>query len=261
MAPKKSTSAHRKSRVVPRCIGAGFTAFKLLKSPDKATKGIDLCVPGTFWKHESAREQALSYMCTGVDWTLTYREEPGSTPGPAVGMIECGAEGQRGTGAPFWIPYPEPFLEYWYKQFPPEVEAEPEIVDVTLPASSAVVTRENPDKVACDKVAFNGHFVVQLGEAELIREGKCKGRWKRDFRCKVAGCPGKFLVYGNSVSSINRHYTQSAVSGAVSLRREHELMLEELNEASCEEAPPPPAYVSTMRLDRRSRYAMLMASG
>ena len=115
MAPKRASKQQQQLNV---------DQFKLLKKPmDHLGKQIN--VPGSFWQsHMLPDERDKVYKCTIVDFSLTHKFAPDSSPRKAFKMQEMGIDGTGSheesdlASTMYWIDYPMPFLSFYYDTFP-----------------------------------------------------------------------------------------------------------------------------------------------
>jgi len=110
MAPKKKPAVRQQSLEATGHL-------PLLAKPIELV-GKQVSVPGSFWGTAARRGEANQiYICIINDFTLLHTFSA-TDKGPAFQLIECGVTGSEGNSEPFWMQYPFPFLEFWYKDNP-----------------------------------------------------------------------------------------------------------------------------------------------
>ena len=115
MAPKRASKQQQQLNV---------DQFKLLKKlMDHLGKKIN--VPGSFWQGRMLPEERDKfYKCTIVDFSLTHKFAPDSSPRKAFKMQEMGIdctgshEESDLASTMYWIDYQMPFLSFYYDTFP-----------------------------------------------------------------------------------------------------------------------------------------------
>ena len=90
--------------------------------------GKQIKVLGSHWDGRmSAEEKKTAYLCTVLDFDVMHKMPGKTTPEQEFKVQEMGEAGtgslEKGdaSGETFWIAYPMPYLEFYYKTFPLEL--------------------------------------------------------------------------------------------------------------------------------------------
>ena len=113
MAPKRPGSKQQQQLNVDQ--------YTLLKKPMEHL-GKQLNVPGSFWQGRmSEDERDKIYKCTIIDFSLTQKVAPNSSPRMAFKVQEVGIdctgshENSDLASTMYWIDYPMTFLHFFYR--------------------------------------------------------------------------------------------------------------------------------------------------
>ncbi|KAL1530729.1 hypothetical protein AB1Y20_001628 [Prymnesium parvum] len=221
----------------------------LLKKPlEVVGKMID--VPGSHWGSSATRNELNKiYKCAVKDYSLMHRPHPDATPTKAFFLTELGEDGHGGESVDFWMPYPEPFLTFYYKTFPDELtkakvgltssdqaaaqnrRAVHEVEDVGNSQGPSSEREEQASRTLALKF-------VQLESTTKVPAGKkMAGRTRSLYACTIKEgdkvCGSHITVYGKSTSSIFKHVRRFAARAD---QKAHSAALEELNKWSSRQA-------------------------
>ena len=222
-----TTMAKRKSKQTgATTIQTQLEKLPLLKKPLEKV-GLQVNVPGLFWEGSmTAEEKQTLYQCTVRDFTAMHTFF-GGRKSQAFQMQEMGALGtgslEHGdaSGEIFWMPYPMPFLEYYYATYPDEKpEAAPERTGLRKAKEIVEIADDSPAKFSPD---VHPDFPnLRLGMAPVFRYftinsdvmqdcGPKSGQFAAEFECVIKGingapCCRKRTLYhkrGRAVSTSN----------------------------------------------------------
>ena len=199
-------------------------ALPLLKNPMEVI-GKQVGVQGAYWDGRlSAEEKKTEYMCSVVDYSVAHRFRPAEPPAAAFKMQEMGTTGTGSTehgdssGGVFWMPYPDPFLKYYYATFPEQMPspegavsgpADSNSEEVEVKKEHAVEMHPSFPNMRLSSAPVFSNFTVESDK--LVTEGPKSGQYAAVFCCNISGsdghaCGAKRTVYhkaGCSASSTN----------------------------------------------------------
>lgn len=193
MAPKKKQAAKpgKQSTITA-------TALPVLKKPSDHF-GRQMQVPGAYWQGRMTDEERKKlYRCTLREFELIHKWEDGRPPSNAFQLQEMGELGEGSlehgdaSGEIFWMPYPLPFLKYFYDSFPelmPKPKGESAVEAAALAGESVAVKKE------VSKPDVHPDFPhLRLGKSEvykywainsdtLVEVGPKSGEYAAEFQC------------------------------------------------------------------------------
>ena len=199
-----------------------------LKKPIEAI-GKTLEVIGAHWGSACpSGDKDKIFSCTINDFTLLHVFSP-TKRAPAFQLTDMGTDGLGGNSERFWMEYPYPFLEFYWKTFPTAMAAE-RLPD--LPAD-AIEMQETTPPVMKSRTLVYDHL-------DTLRSEKIRGRQKNVFTCKVvcqmettAGkadkvCGQEITLYGKSTGPFFKHVRRAGKRGCSA----HAALTEVLNTSS-----------------------------
>ena len=175
------------------------TALPLLKKPCEHF-GKQVAIPGSFWQGRmSEDERKTKYLCTIRDFELIHKWDDGRPPTNAIQLQEMGEGGEGSlehgdaSGEIFWVPYPTPFLKFFYDTFP-DMMPMPKGTDDAAVQIVEGVKKEDANAPKHDVHPDFPH--VRLGTSEvyrcfainsdtLVESGPRSGMFKASFECVI----------------------------------------------------------------------------
>lgn len=243
MAPtKKNAKRKRQHQASLEDVGN----FPLLKKPHEVI-GKEFTVPGSHWGTSAGRGEAnKEYVCIIQDFSLLHTFSPTERSG-AMQILEVGESGSAGRSESFWMPYPFPFLKFWYKSHPELLKPVahhsaggdargPVDVDEEQPSGKAA---ETPAAVDVENEVYKYLDIVRSFK---ITEGKQKGRMCHKYKCNIVSvpggpkCGGNVTIYGKSTGVFFKHVRRKAGN---SRDVGHKKAAEVLNMQSCRQVQLP----------------------
>lgn len=199
----------------------------LLKKPFEEV-GKSINIPGTHWGSAARRGDAQKrFVCVVKDFSYAHRTGPDDPPQAAFFMSEMGVDGHGGTSVDFWLPYPHPFLRYYYDTFPELLELPKSKATECTPTE--VEEKENEDTKR-RSIALK---YMKATSSDKVRAGPQKGRLKHVFVCQIceAGkmCGSSITLYGNTTGAFFKHVRRKAQKAGYAAHAE---VLQILNESS-----------------------------
>jgi hypothetical protein len=195
---------------------------KLLGKVDDAIGEI-VQVPGTVWNwgDDEAECANQDYACTVTSYTSLHRFTNGTPPGRAF-QLEDPDRTDSGEARLFWIAYPIPFMEYWYKGraalgeqrdsgvHGEDEHATPEPSDGDDDAGSHAGGR---DRALCRTRGVYKHL-EKVSEDKIVG-GKSSGKTKVVYKCAVQmndghQCGTTVSVVDSSTSNAITHFRRRA---------------------------------------------------
>jgi hypothetical protein len=184
----------------------------LLKKPGE-TVGKPINVIGSHWG--SACPQAdkdKQFVCVVKEYTLLHTFSPAER-GPAMQLLEMGVDAKGGDSEPFWMKYPYPFLEFWYKAYP--LEAAPAERTATAEADPAAAAEASPHEKSRSLV---------YDYLDPVRSERKGGRQINVFACNVmvpigcgiAGekkCGASCTLFGKTTGPYFKHVRRMQKNG------------------------------------------------
>ena len=212
----------------------------LLKKPMELI-GRKIKVPGTYWAENAApAEIDKNFVCVCVDFELIHRfnrDKADELKSNAVKLTEMGESGEGGNSDDFWMRYPHPFLEYYYKTFPSELPgnnkegvAETAVSNVLNVSNDvmdvSVVDDAMTDEVKNAKVYAN----LLLIRSTKVTQGKQRGRVRHNFSCNLivddpksnrdgCVCQSPITIWGKSTGPFFKHVRAKAAAGCKSHKK------------------------------------------
>ncbi|KAL1499325.1 hypothetical protein AB1Y20_011533 [Prymnesium parvum] len=171
-----------------------------------------MSVPGSYWGTAARRGEAVQqYICIINDFTLLHSFSA-TQKGPAFQLMECGVTGSEGNSEPFWMPYPYPFLEFWYKENPIKP------LPLNLPAAQTTAGEGHVNGEEDTETKQNRTEVYQYLDrvrSFKVTSGKQKGRMCHSYKCNIlcangVKCGGSVTIYGKSTSPYFKHVRRKA---------------------------------------------------
>ena len=203
----------------------------LLKKPAE-TVGKQFKVIGSHWGSACpAADRNKEFVCVVKEFTVLHTFSP-TERGPAVQLLEMGTDGMGGDSDPFWMKYPYPFLDFYYKAYPLQKE----------PAERGAADAQPNAEETAEKVEAESNSVVYQ-YLEPVRSEKKKNRQVNVFSCKVlctvkgvghsceAECGSSITLFGKTTGPFFKHVRRKALRCPA-----HAALMEELNLASCRQA-------------------------
>ena len=201
----------------------------LLKKPGE-TVGKSIKVIGAHWGSACPpADKNKEFECVVKEYTVLHTFSPADR-GPAMQLIEMGTDGHGGASEAFWMKYPYPFLEFWYKTFPLQREAAP------AERSPTAGSPEGAPAEAPQRTIVYDHL-------DPVRSEKKNGRQVNVFACKVMvpvrgttgieqKCNASCTLFGKTTGPFFKHVRRRALNGC----QAHAALLERLNLSSCRQA-------------------------
>ena len=166
MAPKK--------KQVQRSLEQSDLLPTLKKPLESVGKTID--IPGSHWGDQCpAADKEKIFKCTINDYTVLHDFSPRDR-GPGMQLTDMGVDGQGGNSVRFWMKYPYPFLNFFYKTFPLALAAA-HIPDSDQTDGAAVLD-------TAEEAATKTPRSVVYDYLEPLRSEKVNGSQKCVFPCK-----------------------------------------------------------------------------
>ena len=229
-----------RKRKQPASVAAGCIGFlPQLKKPAEAV-GKQIYVLGQYWENCPAEDKSKEYNCVVTDFDAIHTWPDGNAKTSAMKVMMLGVKDgpQIDSGDHFWMRYPLPFLEYFYKAHPlageePTATAEQAQTTQDVEAEGAEDEGEAAEKKVVVSAAYQ--FVdkvlskVMGKKIQTIYKCNCvvveQGQGGQKVKCNT-----QITSWGRSTSNIFKHYKHYAKTCSA-----HAEVLELLNEASCKQ--------------------------
>jgi hypothetical protein len=218
MAPKKKPPVQKSLEQVGQ--------LPKLKKPQEAI-GKTIEVIGSHWGSACpSGDKDKIFFCTINDFTLLHVFSP-TKRGPAFQLTDMGTDGQGGDSERFWMEYPYPFLEFYWKTFPTTMASE------RIPDQPA-------DALEVQETAEPKTRTLIYDFLQPLRSEKVRGRQKNVFTCKVLChvetvggtadkvCGREITLYGKSTGPFFKHVRRAGKRGCSA----HAALTEVLNTSS-----------------------------
>ena len=241
---KAGRAAKAKSKAAKATTLEQGGILPLFKKPmDKV--GWSIYFLGSFWGSAGrAGEENKEFKCTLTDFSIAYvpaKDEVKcglikNRKCSAFKMTEMGVDGNGGDSHPFWVSYPCPFLEHFYRSHPDELKANKTNHPAHGETSAAAAAAGTPDEEAPFDEASNPKVYDNL---ELVRCEMVKGRTRTTYTCGVVmtdgprigqKCGGSVTLYGKTTSNFFTHCRRRAKNQHCAA---HAALVEMLNDSSC----------------------------
>jgi len=157
--------------------------------------GNFVILKGSHWgKHCAEEDKDKDYRCVVLEYSAC--QVMGGFAGQGYRIADKGTDGQGPEGEPFWLRYPNPFLEAWHARVDADKHAQAES------EAESETTDDDEDKT---KPAIYGYLSRDPVAEEVIQPPKkSAGKVKRTFRCEVqhdGGICGKLVYITGAITS------------------------------------------------------------
>lgn len=211
---RKAASTEPKRKTQLSMVQTG--SLPMIQKPGDLV-GKEFMVPGSHWGESASRGEAnKDYVCIINDFSVLHTFSA-TERGPAMQIVEVGETGSAGNSEAFWMKYPFPFLQFWYKSYPDllkrtQVTHTEEGATRDVEATAAGRDAEQHQVLPENKV----YSYLDSVRSYKVLSGKQKGRMCHIYNCNIAvtdggaKCGSKVTIYGKSTGSFFKHVRRRA---------------------------------------------------
>ena len=190
--------------------------FPKLTRPGDAI-GETITVPGSYWPWKN-KDLALQnaeklFECTIMGFDAMHRPDNG-IPSASFQLQDPDIE-EDGSHTQFWMAYPSPFLQYWYKSHAMPGAAMSDSDDEPDAPSGAPAEGGNAPTQPQQRAGV--YDFLEFVRDEKVASGKMKGATRRIYQCQATHngikCRKEVSVIGKTTSNAVYHFRSCAKGG------------------------------------------------